>query len=55
MDRLINWFETIMVTIGILAFMYFMLLSYTVLMQIWKESKPDVKEVIDILKEDEEE
>lgn len=47
MDRVINWFQAVMTTAGILTFMYFTAVSYTIFLDMWKESKPNIKDFID--------
>lgn len=47
MDRVINWFQAVMATVGILTFMYFTAVSYTIFLDVWKESKPNIKDFID--------
>ena len=43
---------TVMVPIGLLTGMIAVVMAYTVFMEMWSESKPEIKEAIRLLKEE---
>lgn len=43
---------TVMVPIGLLVGMIAVVMTYTVFMEMWSESKPEIKEAIRLLKEE---